>query len=141
MNWYLKSWYFLYISSDAFLNATVEDLMDFFKIDISKEDENKNCIGKDDALFVKSEDTLVFALSRWIDRYTTCYRDATKNDNNKSDMCIEQLAQYINWKEVSEGAIEAFSSNHPNVTCSGIHSFKFFTVSLNKDKDNVDILL
>ena len=126
MNEYLKSWYFLYISSDAFLNATVEDLMDFFKIDISKEDENKNCIGKDDALFVKSEDTLVFGLSRWSDHYTTCYIDSTKNDNNKLDMCIEQLAQYINWKEVSEGAIEAFSSNHPNVTCSGMYLFFVF---------------
>ena len=110
--------------------------MDFFKIDMSKEDENKNCIGKDDALFIKSEDTLVFGLSRWIDHYTACYIDSSKNNNNKLDMCIEQLAQYINWKEVSAGAIEAFSSNHPNVTCSGIHFLKFLQFPLTNDKDD-----
>ena len=130
--WIFEMVVFHYISSEAFVNATAEDLMDFFKTDIGKEDENKNCIGKDDALFVKSEDTLVFGLSRWIDHYTACHIHSAKNDNNNLDMCIEQLAQYINWKEVSAGAIEAFSSNHPNVTCSGIHFSKLFTVSVNK---------
>ena len=67
----------------------------------------------------------MFGLSRWIDHYTACYIDPAKNDDNKMHMCIEQLAQYINWKEVSEGAIEAFSSNHPNITCSGIQFLEF----------------
>ena len=128
--WIFEMMVFHYISSEAFVNATAEDLMDFFKTDIGKEDENKNCIGKDDALFVKSEDTLVFGLSRWIEHYTACYRDSTKNDDNNLDTCIEQLAKYINWKEVSEGAIEAFSSNHPSITYSGIQFFLFSKVSL-----------
>ena len=44
----------------------VQDLTTFLRSE-DDNDTHENSIGKDDALFVKSEDTLVYALLRWAD--------------------------------------------------------------------------
>ena len=78
---------------------------------------NENKSERDDALFVKSEDTLLLALLRWVD-YQSKSNLLSDDDLH---LLIESLMKYINWKEISEKLVEEFSLRYPKLT----HSSKF----------------
>ena len=90
-----------------------EDLEGFFCIEEENGDVNENSIGKEDALFVKSEDTLVFALIQW-----TGHQSASDDKH----LLIKSLIKYINWSDVSQEAVENFCLHYPNLTHSSNYS-------------------
>ena len=98
--------------SDNFLEISLEDLISFFETEY-KEDANGNKLSNNDALFVKSEDTLVSAILEWVE-----YQTDIKSINEKL-LLLEKLATYINWNDVSENVLQKFSVAYPNIELSG----------------------
>ena len=72
-------------------------------IDMKKNSLNAN----DDALFVKSEDTLALAVMRWLDHQ----EDSEANKH----AYLEKLTKYINWSDVSEETVQHYSYAYPNI--------------------------
>ena len=75
-------------------------------IDMKKNSLNAN----DDALFVKSEDTLALAVLRWLDHQ----EDSGEATTDKLAF-LEKLAKYINWSDVSEETVQHYSCAYPNI--------------------------
>ena len=95
------------------MNLSVEDLTNFLQTENESElDEMKT--ERDDALFVKSEDTLLLALMRWVE-------NQSKNGIIPEDdqhVLVESLMKFINWKEISEKIAKEFSLTYPKLTHS-----------------------
>ena len=100
--------------SDSFLNLSLQEVTSFLETEEECKDVNKNCLGKEDALFVKSEDTLVSALLQWVD-----YQTSIESSDEKKHLLIKRLIQYINWNDVSEKTIKEFSVHYPSITQPG----------------------
>ena len=73
-------------------------------------DMKKNSLhANDDALFVKSEDTLALAVMRWLDHQEDSEANTSKH------AYLEKLTKYINWSDVSEETVQHFSYAYPNI--------------------------
>ena len=83
-------------------------------------DVKKNSINNDDALFVKSEDTLALAVMRWLD-----HQEGSESNTNKHAY-LEKLTKYINWSDVSEETVQHYSHAYPKI----IPSCKFITYNV-----------
>ena len=105
---------FIFIScSDAFLSLSLEDITYFLQTENNVE-ESERKTEKEDALFIKSEDTLLLALLRWVEHYS-------KNNillDDERHFLIESLMKFINWKEISEKLVNEFSDSYPKLTHS-----------------------
>ena len=95
------------------MNLSIQDLSNFLQTENDSEvNEMKN--ERDDALFIKSEDTLLLALMRWVDNQSK-YGIITDDDQH---VLIESLMKFINWKEISEKIVKEFSLTYPKLTHS-----------------------
>ena len=95
------------------MNLSIQDLSNFLQTENDSE-VNEMKRERDDALFVKSEDTLLLALMRWVD-------NQSKNgivSNDGQHILIESLMKFISWKEISEEIAKDFSLTYPKLTHS-----------------------
>merc|ERR1712223_589346 len=99
--------------SDAFMSLSIQDLSNFLQTENDSEvNEMKN--ERDDALFVKSEDTLLLAIMRWVENQS---KDGIVSNDGQYVM-VESLMKFINWKEISEKIVKEFSLTYPKLTHS-----------------------
>ena len=110
---------FLFYFSESFLILSSQDLTNFFCAEEGNKDVNENSFGEEDALFVKSEDTLVFALRQWAEHQNSI------NSSDDNHLIIENLIKYINWSEVSQEVVKDFALHYPALT----NSSKYLTIS------------
>ena len=95
------------------MNLSIQDLSNFLQTENDSEvNEMKN--ERDDALFIKSEDTLLLALMRWVDNQS---KNGIITDDDQH-VLIESLMKFINWKEISEKIVKEFSLTYPKLTHS-----------------------
>ena len=95
---------------------TFQELTNFFRTEEENKDINENKFGEEDALFVKSEDTLVFALLQWADNQSNLETIDGKY------LLIERLIKYINWNEVSKEVVDEFCLLYPMLSNSSKYS-------------------
>ena len=112
-HWKIK---LLSISSEVFLSLSLQDLSHFLQTEENVE-INESKSERDDALFIKSEDTLLLALLRWVEHQS---KNNPLSDESQH-ILIEELMKYINWKEISEKLVREFSLQYPILT----HSSKY----------------
>ena len=76
-------------------------------------------------MFVKSENTILSALLRWVD-----YQTSIESSEEKKHLLIKSLIPYINWNEVSEKAIKEFSAHYPTIPHPGKYFIQLIPTSV-----------
>ena len=95
------------------MNLSIQDLSNFLQTE-NDSDLNEMKSERDDALFVKSEDTLLLALMRWVENQSKI----GIIPHNDQHVLVESLMKFINWKEISEKIANDFSLTYPKLTHS-----------------------
>ena len=95
------------------MSLSLEDITYFLQTENNVEGSERKT-EKEDALFIKSEDTLLLALLRWVEHYS---KNNILSDDERHSL-IESLMKFINWKEISEKLVSEFSDSYPNLTHS-----------------------